>query len=400
MLNYSIKFPVLIFVLLLLNHSAFSQKKSVNKFTSIDLKANELPDSLSNNSESIARYISSNFNSNNDKTRALFVWLTSNIQYDVKNMYALNFYEDKKEKIAKALRTKKGICENYAAVFTDVCLKMGIQSYVIEGYTKQNGVTDYMPHAWSAAYIDSAWYLFDPTWGAGYVNNGKFFKKINNDYFKVSPSVLIKSHIPFDYLWQFLNYPVTSQEFIEGKTLQNKNKPYFNYADTLKAYILMDNINQYESSVRRIEENGIKNSLIYDRLQHLKLSIEHEKQTITVNLYNSAGVDYNEGINNFNNYINYKNSQFKPEKEDAEIQRMIDDAAKKLDAAKTKLTQVKTTDVNTTNLVSQLLKSTNDASTHVTEEQNWLKEYMSKSKFKRRSMFYKTKVTWFGIPLN
>jgi hypothetical protein len=27
---------------------------------------------------------------------------------------------------------------------------------------------------------DGSWYIFDPTWGAGYVNNGKFYKKLNS----------------------------------------------------------------------------------------------------------------------------------------------------------------------------------------------------------------------------
>lgn len=42
--------------------------------------------------------------------------------------------------------------------------------------------------------------------------------------------------MPFDYLWQFLNYPVTNQEFYEGKMSQNKSKRYFNYKDSLIAY--------------------------------------------------------------------------------------------------------------------------------------------------------------------
>jgi len=95
-------------------------------------------------------------------------------------MYALNFYAKTEDKITKALKTRRGICENYATLFMDICNKTGIKSFVVEGYTKQNGFADYIPHAWSAALIDTTWYLFDPTWGSGYVNNGKFVSKINN----------------------------------------------------------------------------------------------------------------------------------------------------------------------------------------------------------------------------
>ena len=117
-----------------------------------------------------------------DKSRAIFIWISSNIQYDIDNMFAINFYETKEEKIAKSLSTRKGICENYASIFTDISIKSGLKSFVVEGYTKQNGFADNIPHAWSAALIDTTWYLFDTTWGSGYVRGGKFFKKINNDY--------------------------------------------------------------------------------------------------------------------------------------------------------------------------------------------------------------------------
>jgi len=312
----------------------------------------------------------------------------------------MNFYEQREDKIAKPLKTRKGICENYAALFNDVCLKTGIKSFVIEGYTKQNGFADYIPHAWCAALIDSSWFMFDPTWGSGYISNGKFVRKINNDYFKVNPSALIKSHMPFDFLWQFLNYPVTNQEFYESKTQQNKSKPFFNYHDSIHVYEKQNHIEQLTASASRIERNGIKNSLIYDRLQHIKLEIEHDRQSQSVNLYNSAVSDYNDGINTYNEFINYRNKQFTPNKTDPEIQSMIDEADSKLKGAKVKLSEIKNPNANTASMMSQLTKSIDDAAMHVKEQQDWLKIYFSKGKSGRKSMFYDRKVTWFGIPLN
>jgi len=292
--------------------TASVQKAPVNIFESIDRKALQLPDSLTKTTSSIAQYITANFYTDKDKTRAIFVWVATNIQYDVDNMFAMNFYEKKEDKISKPLKTRKGICENYAALFNDICTKSDIKNFIIEGYTKQNGFTDYIPHAWCAARVDSSWFLFDPTWGSGYINGGKFFKKISNDYYMASPAVLIKSHIPFDYLWQFLNYPVTNQEFYEGKTQENKSKPFFSYVDSLKVYENKNNIDQKISAAYRIEKNGVKNSMIFDRLQHIKLEIENDRQTKIMNQYNSAVADYNEGINDFNEFINYKNRQFTP----------------------------------------------------------------------------------------
>lgn len=387
-----------ILFLVVATQTVFAQKTTVNDYTTIDKKALLLADSLTKTTDQIANYITSNFTTDKDKSRAIFIWIASNIQYDVDNMFAINFYEKKDEKIAKPLRTRKGICENYASLFTDICIKSGIKAFVIEGYTKQNGFADYIPHAWSAAFIDGYWFLFDPTWGSGYINGGKFLKKINNDYYKISPTTFIKSHIPFDYLWQFLNYPITNQEFYEGKIQENTTKPLFNFADTIQAYEKLNRIDQLMASAYRVEKNGVKNSLVFDRLKHLKLELEHDKQTKSVNLYNSAVVELNEAINKLNDFINYRNSRFVPNKTDQEIQNMLDIPNNKLKEATNKLEQIANPDANITNMSRQLIKSIDNASKIMKEQQDWLKLYFSKGKLGRKSMFYK--ITWLGKPLN
>lgn len=385
-----------IFLTLFLN----AQKAVINEYATLDKKALQLPDSLTKTTTDIAGYITSNFKTDKEKIRAIFIWIATNIQYDIDNMFAINFYEKREEKINKPLKTRKGICENYAGLFNDVCSKAGIKSFVIEGYTKQNGFTDYIPHAWCAALIDSSWFMFDATWGSGYINNAKFYKKINNDYFMASPAVLIKSHIPFDCLWQFLNYPVTNQEFYEGKTFQNKSKPFFNYTDSITVYEKQSYIEQLTVSAGRIERNGVKNSLIYDRLQHIKLEIEQDRQTKIITLYNVAVNEYNDGVNLYNDFIQYRNKQFTPTKSDTEIQNMLDATDTKLTEAKKTLSEIKNPDINTSSAILQLTKSIDDITMQVKEQQDWLKKYFAKGKSGRKSMFYEKKFTLFGKPLN
>ena len=162
---------------LLLAQFLYAQKATVKEYAAIDKKALLLPDSLTKTTNAIASYIDAHFTTDPEKARAAFIWVASNIQYDIANMFALNFYEKPQEKVSKPLRERKGICENYAALFTEICNKSGLKAYVVEGYTKQNGFADYIPHAWSAAQIGDTWFLFDPTWGSGYANGGKFYKK-------------------------------------------------------------------------------------------------------------------------------------------------------------------------------------------------------------------------------
>jgi hypothetical protein len=311
-------------------------------------------------------------------------------------MFAINFYEKEEDKIAKPLKTRKGICGNYALLFTDICNKAGVRSYVITGYTKQNGFADYIPHAWSAAVVDSSWYIFDATWGSGYYSNGKFVRKIDNGYYKIKPQAILKSHMPFDYLWQFVNYPVTNQEFYEGKVQSNKTRAFFNYTDTLQAYEKLDRISQLNAEARRVQSNGVKNSMIFDRLQHVRYAIENEN----TNTYNTAASEYNDAINKYNDFINYRNKHFIPQKADVEIQGMIDVPKQKLSAARNRLAEIREPTSAIQGMIVQLEKGINDSNILVNEQQAWLNTYFSKGKIARKSMFYEKKVTVFGIPVN
>ena len=176
-LDDSMKFIKLLFIFTLFAQPIFAQKPTVNEYAVIDKKALQLPDSLTKTTDLIASYITANFSTDKDKARAIFIWVASNIQYDIDNTWAVNFYDKKEDKIAKPLTTRKGLSENYASLFTDICVKSGLPSFVVEGYTKLNGYIEYIPHAWSATLIDTTWFLFDPTRGSGYVNGEKFIKK-------------------------------------------------------------------------------------------------------------------------------------------------------------------------------------------------------------------------------
>ena len=363
----------------------------------VDNIALQIPDSLTKTTSGLASFINSNFSSQKDKSRAIFIWIAKNIQYDIENMFAINFYQNSKETVEKVLNTKKGICMHYAELFTDLANQVGIKSLVISGYTKQNGFVDYIPHAWCAGLIDSTWYLFDPTWGSGYIQNAKFIRQVNNYYFMAKAEQLIKSHMPFDPLWQFLNYPITNQEFYESKFQINKSKPFFNYKDTLSNYEKMPEIEQLQSSFRRIEANGVKNSLIFERLQHNKREIEYYQNNKIVELFNSATNMYNDGIGQLNTFINYRNNQFTPKKSDSEINQMVDLAEISFKNSREKLKEIKAPDSNITTSILQLNKSLEEATLNLNEQKAFLEKYFSTGKLFRKSLFYK--YTWMGIPI-
>lgn len=365
-----------------------------NPYAEIDKKALLIPDSLTKSTDAIAAYIKANFHLNQDKVRAAFIWVASNIRYDVTNMYAINYYEKLEDKIAKPLQFRKGICENYAALFTDICQKSGISAFVINGYVKLNNQLSNLSHAWSVAQIDTTWYLFDPTWASGYVNNGEFFPKINNTFFETSPSNFIKDHMPFDCLWQLLYHPVSFTEFNNGRVAENLNGLYFNYPDSIILYEKQTQAEREKASYTRIDNNGPKNGQVFNWLEFLRQKIEQTK----VNQYNTAVAEFNDGIANFNEFIRYRNKQFSPMRPDPEIQAMLDSASGPFNMAKVKLKHIVDPGPNIQGEMNTLGKQMNAFSDQLEEQEVWLAKYFAKSKSGRKGMF--TKVTWFGIPVN
>ena len=391
------KIKITFFLIVLFCSGILAQ--TVNEFSSVDNTMLQIPDSSTKSTQSIARFIDRKFTNQNDKIRAVFYWVAKNIQYDIKNMYMVDFQENKKELIDKVLRTRKAVCFGYAVLFCEIANKASIKSCVVEGFTKQNGKVDYVSHAWCAAYINSGWYLFDPTWGSGGILNSKFVSQLSDYYFKTTPVSLIKSHIPFDLQWQFLNYPVTFQEFYQGKTDSNPQKKLFNFNDSIAAYEKQTEIEQLITATRRIEENGgAINSIIFEKLQYNKRKVEYINNKLISEQFNSVVNNFNTGINLLNEFINYRNKQFTPIKPDSELKLMLDNIETSFNLAKGNINQIKNPDSNILSSINQLNKSINEAYQNLDEQKTFLEKYLSTGKLFRKSLFYK--YIWMEIPIN
>jgi hypothetical protein len=290
------------------------------------------------------------------------------------------------------------MCVNYASLFTAICNQVGVRSLVVQGYTKQRGFVGYIPHAWSAAVVDGSWYLFDPTWGSGYVENNVFVRKINETYFKATPEAFIATHMPFDPLWEFLYYPVNTEDFFNGKTAIDKTKPYFNYPDSIKVDAAEDTVTRETAEANRIKANGVRNSATADMIRHLQIDVlnrqgqgEADRQNKLIDAFNESSRNYNQSVALFNAFIDYRNNQFKPARPDAEIQQMLDTAEHRLEAAKAEVAAIVPTpaDGRIQQPLQQLKDAIGQAEPHYKESQEWLAKYLSKGKLGRKSMFYK-----------
>lgn len=179
--------------------------------------------------ESFADKIDSDFDTDLEKTRAAYYWISNNIIYDYKSANSVRIsgyhYSDDSEleKIQleyseNVLKEKKAVCEGYAQLLKYVLDKIEIKCEVIDGYAKTDireigKVKNEENHAWNAVYLDEKWQLIDATWSTGNEENRQDHFEFNDAYFLIKPEYLVWSHFPDDKKWQLLEKPISSLTF-------------------------------------------------------------------------------------------------------------------------------------------------------------------------------------------
>ena len=378
---------ILMYTIMLL--SQFSIGQSAANYSYVDNKMVSIPENSTTTTSGIADYINSNFTNQDEKIRAIYYWITSNISYDVPNMYAQNNLDSPEVKIANTLKTRKGVCIHYAEVFNDIANKVAVKSYIVGGYTKQFDQVATISHAWNISQIDGKWFLFDATWGAGFVDGKKFVKKQNNTYFKRVPDRMIVNHMPYDYLWQLLNEPLTNSEFISGKSDSEKPKMNFDYNAEIEKYENLTDADKAFEASKRIEKNGLSNKLIQEYYNLKKTEFTVINQNKSVEKLVAITANFNEAISYLNDFILFRNKRFKPAQSDETLKRMMKDLKDKMNKCKDDVYNVgSVSSENAANLNS--LKRSILAGIEKTKEQDdFLKEYLIKGTIGRKMMFTK-----------
>ncbi|ESO90318.1 hypothetical protein LOTGIDRAFT_218011 [Lottia gigantea] len=163
---------------------------------------------------------SQNYQSDLEKARAIFRWMTS------KNMYTIKFKGNaasgSPEEVILSFRDKQG---TYARIFETICRFSGLHCQVLTGFAKG---LDYRPgdkfkgseynHSWNAILIDGQWYLIDSHWATRYLvseknNPENLVYEYDDFYFLTDPEQLIYSHWAHKSDWQLLSRPISLQDF-------------------------------------------------------------------------------------------------------------------------------------------------------------------------------------------
>ena len=201
-----ISFLIMVMTLCFYTSQASAQGSNLYKVQKSDSEAN-IHETKYDFSD-FAQKITAGANGNYQKIKAIYQWICENIDYDTS--YSIHDADQCVEK-------QRGVCQAYCELFYYLAKAVGVQVEIISGKSKDDdGNIGRMGHAWLFAYTkQNQGILLDPTWGAGYVENGQFHRRKNCwIWFDVSPEWMILSHYPDEQSDQLLSIPVSWKDFL------------------------------------------------------------------------------------------------------------------------------------------------------------------------------------------
>lgn len=289
------------FLLLLLTQVSFAQNKSLTKvINKIDFQG--------------------------DTLQAVYDWVTQNVKYDVAKLKQLesgvDFYkkgkyknreEYKRANLENVIRKKKGVCDDYTLLFDAILTELGYTSRIVAGITKnkRGKISKNSSHSWSAVYLDGVWKLYDPTWGSGYVKDGKkFVKNYNLEWYDVDPEVMKERHFPFDPIWQLSTHPMTYKEFEKG-TIKGQSKANYDYNTLITEHEQLDDKQQLVNRLARSNEFGGNTSRIKKHRRILQKRIDNYDMVGKADLLNTTIEDCRKSSEIFSAYFKAKSQRFK-----------------------------------------------------------------------------------------
>lgn len=328
--------------------------------------------------------------------QALFNWMATHIAYDVENMNGVSSYRDSAAAMLKTLRTRKGVATDYAVLYAQVCREAGVPAIVVTGYGLQNGIPT-GSHDWVVVKNGSQWLITDPTWGAGVVDNGRFTRGINWTWFRAAPQVAVKTHMPYDPMWQMLPFPLRHDEQGSQAFAAAAKRPVFAFNDTLSNWLRQSRLQRLEYAAARIRRfGGAANPFIMTELDWMDQSIkvlaanqEIEARNRRVDELNGLNRDYTAIARLYNEYVDFKNRRFTPEVKDDVLRKMIGEIAVKLAAAEKALSGLQGSDDATMKgNIAELQRALAEMKDKVGNEQQFVNKYIKTEKGKRKELFY------------
>ena len=115
--------------------------------------------------EELADEICADSDTDAEKVQAIYSWMIANLEYDHDYQTLLQYFD-----VRRTLRTRKGVCYDFANLFAALCRSQNIPCYVVDGTPYDRATED---HTWNRVYYDGCWWDLDVTNDISSTANGK-----------------------------------------------------------------------------------------------------------------------------------------------------------------------------------------------------------------------------------
>ena len=172
----------------------------------------------------LVKWLNANTKTDLEFTRAVFVFLSTQINY---NMAAFKQGINLNVTTEAVLKTGNSVCQGYANTFKALCDAKKIKCYVVTGHGEGLAAraTAFDNHAWNCFQIEGKWYLAEATW-AGFLYRqfgiGGIQGTAYNKFWMPNPANFIWEHLPNVPEFQLLNPVITIEDYKKGQTYVNE----------------------------------------------------------------------------------------------------------------------------------------------------------------------------------
>jgi len=217
---------------LALSVRAQQQDFNLNSWSRADSIAREYQGASLKNIPLLTHYLTSNLTTDAEKFRAIYYWVTHNVEGDYtlvdKNDRSRKKYSENPEALAQwnnqfkmevftlLLEQKRTLCSGYAYLIQALASKAKIESVVIHGYGREGkkifNKSTTANHSWNAVKLNGKWYLCDATWASGYTDMDTLIFEFDYDdsYFLTDPKIFAKTHQPLTEKWTLIEQKDTT----------------------------------------------------------------------------------------------------------------------------------------------------------------------------------------------
>lgn len=197
-------------IISLLPAAFFVLNLSAQDYSQIDQKVISLGRLDSLNVAQIADTLTRELPEKEQKARAIFTWIATNIEPDLR---ATKSNDNKKILPELVIASRKTTPLGFATLVQEMMSRANIRCLTVDGFLKRNSddignPSDEPNHAWNVVQLGQSadqWYYLDAFLAAGSIDSRytRFIKKFTSEYFFADRAVFNHQHYPDNTAWLF-----------------------------------------------------------------------------------------------------------------------------------------------------------------------------------------------------